>query len=716
MRRPILSLTAILFIMSGAAAAPGAALVVDGHTAIVLAPDAPEPIRRAVDDLRDDFAKVFGTKPRLVTQVESAGSVALVVGEASTLPADLRPTGAGTPESFSIAAHRLKNGTRAIVLSGPDKRGTIYAVYQFSLEYLGVDPMYYWTDKAPARRRSIAVPASLAHDYPSPLFRYRGFFINDEDLLTGWAPGETKDKTGIALAVWDKIFETILRLKGNMVVPGTWIFPDDPQNKLVGERGLILTQHHAIPLGVNVARWPAGVPYNYSEHPEILERAWTDAVAAYDPHQEILWSVGLRGLSDTSYDTMDPSVVGNDPHLGELISKAIAKQMAIVRAVRPDAQFVTDFWQEGTRLMQKGLLSIPPGVIPVWADSGYGVLHDQGKVAVGQGAYYHVAMLNGRANQLSEMVPVDRIQSELGRYIAAGATQYFLLNTSDIRPVAMTAKAAMDVAWGGVHGGAAGTYREWAAREFGTKSADAVARVYDAYFKAFPHLPADARGAGEEYGDQLYHSEARQLLLSTMVEPPYYQLAAQSPRWTVPRVLGLGLTPGFYAEIPPDYVDKTSAREIDVCGAAQTRWDAVWNAALAAEALVAPERRNYYAAQMLTMIAVNRDSNRILYLVSRSVRDAKAGRTAQARAEATETLKAFDEIRRYETGAEYGKWKHWYRGEWLDAIDQTRDMVENFIRWLDDPMTRLPPPVQANAWQAYYRIMHYEGARTVDVR
>ncbi len=76
--------------------------------------------------------------------------------------------------------------------------------------------------------------------------------------------------------------------------------------------------------------------------------------------------------------------------------------------------------------------------------------------------YYHDAMLNGRANQLSEMVPVDRIYSEFGRYIKAGATQYMLLNTSDIRPVSMTAKVIMDTAWGGVpkEGGAAATYAE----------------------------------------------------------------------------------------------------------------------------------------------------------------------------------------------------------------------------------------------------------------
>ncbi len=728
-QRPLRSLTgwtiALLAIVALGWAAKGEAPAADGAAVLQLDPrvtileraDESLPIKKATQDLQDDFAKVFGTRPRIVTRPEDGGPVTILIGEKSRLPGGMAAGGVTAPESFSISVAGAAGASHTIVLTGADMRGTIYAIYQFSQDYLGVDPMYYWTDKAPAKRKTIAIPATLSRVFPPPLFKYRGFFINDEDLLTGWAPGEAKDKSGISLAVMDKIYETILRLKGNMVVPGTWMFPTDPQNKLVGERGLILTQHHAIPLGVNVARWPANVPYNYSTHPEILERAWKNAVAAYDPHQEILWSVGLRGLSDTSYDTMDPSVVGDDKHLGQLISKAIATQMQIVRAVHPDAQFVTDFWQEGARLMQEGNLTIPTGVIPVWADVGYGLLQDGGKVAAGEGAYYHVAMLNGRANQLSEMVSVERIYAELGRYIRAGATQYFLVNTSDIRPVSMTAKAVMDVAWGGLppQGDADQYYRQWSASEFGDASARPLAAVYEAYFKAFSHLPEGVRGAGTEYGDQLYHSEARQLLMNYMVSPPYYQLAAQDPKWTAVRILGIGLNPDYYAEIKPDTAAKTIERELKICGDAQPRWDAVWKDALAAEAKVSPDRRAFYEAEMLTMIAVNRDSNRILYLVAKAVRDAQNGDKTAARAEAEETLKAFDEIHRYEAKAEYGKWKNWYRGEWLDGIDQTREMVEYFIRYLDDPMTRLPPPVMSNSWQGYYHIMHYEGDQTVDV-
>ena len=503
-----------------------------------------------------------------------------------------------------------------------------------------------------------------------------------------------------------------------MVVPGTWIFPTDPQVKLVGERGLIMTQHHAIPLGVNVARWPGDVPYNYTTHPEILERAWRNAVNAYDPTQDILWSVGLRGLSDTSYASQDPSVVGDDKALGHLISKAIADQIQIVRAVHPDAKFVTDFWSEGARLVQQGDLSIPAGVIPVWADTGYGLMQDKGLVSKGQGAYFHVAMLNGRANQLSEMVPVERIYSELGRYIQAGATRYILMNTSDIRPVAMTAKAVMDVAWGGVPtgspaDGARTYYKAWASAEFGQAAADAVAKVLDEYFVAPAHLP----NSPYEYGDTLYHGEARQMLMSYMISAPYYSLPSQSPKWTIPRVVGGGTGPGAGRGMgSADFLQQTIAREIDLCGQAQPRWDAVWKDAQAAEGLVAPERRAYYRAEVLTMTAINRNSNRMLVLVSHAIKEAQAGQKAKARQDADSAIAALDEVRQLQADAEYGKWKHWYRGDWLTGIDETRQMLQTFVRYLDDPAMTLPPPVISSGWQAYYHIMHYEGDQTVDVR
>jgi hypothetical protein len=669
----------------------------------------------AARDLASDFEKVLAKKPNIISHTQNAAPVVIWIGEKSKLPEDLRPQGLQEPESFSISVVRSEEKSqprKVVLLAGADIRGTIYSVYQFSEEYLGVDPLYYWTDQEPVRRTQIELPASLSKQFPKPVFKYRGLFINDEDLLTGWAPGETKDHTGISLEVWNKIFETILRLKGNMVAPGTWIFPEEPQIKLAGRRGLILTQHHAIPLGLNVARWPKDVPYSYTSRPDILERAWKDAASGYPRDLEVLWTVGLRGLSDVSYAAFDPNVRGNDKALGELITKAIADQMQIVRSLRPDAKFITSLWMEGARLVQQGYLKIPPEVATVWPDTGYGYLQDKGLVTAGQGAYYHVAMMNFKANQLTEMVPVERIDSELGRYIKAGATHYLLLNTSDIRPVPMTMKAVMNAAWKGLPRDAAGEsdrfYEQWSSEEFGAKAAMQVAQIYKQYFAAPAHLP------GEEpalpYGDQYYHTEARRFLLEHMVGFPLYFLPGQAPTWVTPRVFSQlaenSTLPGL---------SEALKGEIQRCGEAQPRWDALWKKAVAAEQLVTPERRPFYRAHVLAMIAIDRESNHTLQSLAQAIQQAEKGETVQARTEAQHALQALEEISKAEADAEYGKWKGWYRGDWLTGIARTRELLQIFAKQLEDPWSPMPPPVYWTGWEAYYHIMHYQGERTAEV-
>jgi hypothetical protein len=683
---------------------------IDSSSVLLVGAEEPGPVQEAAKDLAGDFEKVFGKRPRIVSRSQDASPVTILIGFRSDAARKLAPR-LNEAESFSISVQR-SNGTDSpaatvVLLTGADMRGTMYAVYHFAQEYLGVDPMYYWTDREPPHRARLDLPASLNQTFPGPVIRYRGFFLNDEDLLTGWAPG-VKDGTGIALDVWNKIYETILRLKGNIVAPGTWIFPDEPQVRLAAKRGLIITQHHAIPLGMNVARWPRNVPYNYTAHAEILERAWKNAVAGYETGQEVLWTVGLRGLSDQSYAAADPSVAGNPRALGQLVGKAIASQIRIVRERFPDARFITNLWQEGARLVHDGYLSIPPEVNIVWADDGFGYLQDRGQAAAGQGAYYHVAMMNGRANQLTEMVPVERIYSEFGRYMKAGATHYMLLNTSDIRPVAMTTKAVMDLAWGGLPADAdAGRfYREWSAAQFGEKAAGRVASIYRDYFQA------PARTAAEpvrEYGDQYYHTQARTLILKQLIGSPIYMLPGQSPKWTPAPVFdfpgqGNGRT---LAEI--------ASAEVQLTRQAQSRWDSLWSRAVEAQSLVLPARRPFYGAHVLAMIAICKESNRILGSTAEAIQALADGNRTAARVAVQRALESTAEIRKAEAAAEYGKWKNWYRGDWLTNVDRTAELLGIFLKNIDDPQSPVPPPIRWEGWESYFHIMHYQGDRTVVV-
>ena len=685
-------------LVGGRLAAP---VAIDASTAIVVGADQPPAVKTAARDLAADMEKVFGRAPRIIGRREDAPGTAIVVTTRTS----------GEAESFALSA-----AGNTVQLAGTGTRGAIYAIYQFSEEYLGVDPLYFWTDHVPARQAKVDVPGDLHKDFPAPVFKYRGFFINDEDLLTGWAPGEATDRTGIALATWDKIYETILRLKGNTVAPGTWIFSDEPQIAAAGARGLIVTQHHAIPLGMNVARWPEDAPYTYGVHPDVLQRAWTNAVAGYPKDQEILWTVGLRGLSDSPYSAFDTTVANDNHALGRVIGQAMAEQVRIVRAAHPDASFVTNLWQEGARLVQSGDLQVPDGVHAVWADDGYGTVLDNGRVKAGDGMYYHVAMMNGRANQLTEMVPVERIYSEFGRYIAAGANYYMLVNVSDIRPVTMTTRALRDAAWKGVPkdgpaAGASAFYRQWAADEFGAGAAAAIASVYEEYFKAPPRTTVN--NVTREYGDQLYHTEARRMLLTDLLDRPLYNVASQAPPWMPLRRIEPTPPGGTWA--PKDWLNNALKTELAACPAAEPRWDAVWERARAAERLVAPGRRAFYQAHVLTAIAINRQSNVMLLDVAQAIQARQAGKPAEAKALIAQALRALDAIRAAETAAEYGQWKNWYAGDWLTNVPRTRQTVQAYADHLDDPLAPLPSPLQWD-WEAYYRIMHYEGGRTVNVK
>ena len=142
----------------------------------------------------------------------------------------------------------------------------------------------------------------------------------------------------------------------------------------------------------------------------------------------------------------------------------------------------------------------------------------------------------------------------------------------------------------------------------------------------------------------------------------------------------------------------------------------MWQSAVAAEPLVAPDRLPFYHAEVLAMIAINRQSNRILYLVSKSIQDMDAGDKAKAHEDINQAVAALGTIHQAESAAEYGKWKNWYHGDWLTGVYRTQQMVEIFSKYIDDPLTHLAAPLTWNGWEAYYHIMHYEGDRSVDVK
>jgi hypothetical protein len=71
---------------------------------------------------------------------------------------------------------------------------------------------------------------------------------------------------------------------------------------------------------------------------------------------------------------------------------------------QPNATLITYMWSEALNLLTAGLLTIPDGVRVIFTDAGAGFIRtDSNFSSYAHGIYYHTAMYDNAANQLSEM-------------------------------------------------------------------------------------------------------------------------------------------------------------------------------------------------------------------------------------------------------------------------------------------------------------------------
>jgi hypothetical protein len=685
---------AILAVCLFARALSGAA-VVSPVTTVLIDPSEPGPLQKAAADLAADCNRVFGRPCKVVRDPAQAGPSTLWVALNGRLPKSVqRPEGW---ERLHIQVVRNpwpgSPATDAVVLTGSDLRGAIYAVYEFSARFLGVDPLYWWTDHAPQRRSQIEIPAEFSLT-EGPKLHYRGWFVNDEDLLTGWTPG-LADGTGISLATWDHLFEALLRLKGNLVVPGTWIFPYEPQIKAAAERGLVVAQHHVNTLGVDTYKWPADKPYSFSSHPELLLAAWARAVNQYPKNAEILWSIGYRGQGDHPFWTEDKDALSTDEGRARTIQTAMDRQLEIISRSHPHSEAVLVAYGENTDFIQRGLMKIPDGVTVVWTDNGHGMV-DVRNIRPGQGLYYHLAMMNRRSDHYSEMVPPKRIRKQLGAAVNAGITRYLLVNTANLRPVVMSVRAVMELSWNPTpwldpHVDESQRYlMRWCRQEFGEPAAPLVARYYQAYFQA------PARYGSQEddvMGDNLYLNATKELMLALLENRPNSKISL-----------------GGSLDFPN--VQEAAKFLAKSTGDAEERWTQARLLAAHAKPLVAKDRLDFFQAHIQTQVDLHLHFNRMLHDLSDMVQQpGQAGKVKMLRSAIAECEEASRALR----AAEYGKWKGFYsNGDWLLNTAQAHLLESAYLDELEGrAITENPIRRASDRGFAYYMISAYQGTQTV---
>jgi hypothetical protein len=502
--------------------------------------------------------------------------------------------------------------------------------------------------------------------------------VNDEDLLTGWDP-DPNGATGISVATWNRVFETLLRCGGNFIVPGTFLFPDEAHVRLASDRGLAVGQHHIEILGLNTYRWDDNVEYSFIDHPDTMIEAWRGAVAQYQD-REVVWSVGYRGKHDRPFWRDDMSVADSAAARGRVITEAIQTQVDIIRAVRPDDTIVHHLWMEGVELYEEGSLILPDDVSIVWPDDGFGFVRDGGRVGKNEGAYYHVAMYNRFGNQLTEAVPVERIASELRRLEAAGATTHLIVNVSDIRPCLLTAEAAMEFGWKPPSLAETAQYIDmWADRLHGETVGPVVAALWKRYFAA-GWRPTDDRPHRLE--DNGYHTFSRMILAELAGGPVFDFEESRLPE----------LVPDHSVYRP--FREATSSREAAELLAEGTEsvrrdWRELADDVESLLSELEAEDRIVVGAHLDVQVRFHMEANDMLYHVSTAYLAWDQGDVSGCLA----SLVAADQSLTRQTAllvsVETGRWRSWYSGDIFTNLPRTRRLIR---RLLDDgPRTAYEP-------------------------
>lgn len=493
-----------------------------------------QPVRHALASLRRDLNACLLPNETKTNEAEEKAkradkSRAQKISE-NPAPACLHLQKKDVPaESYVVTV-----SAKSISLTAGDPLGFVYGIYAISKNFLGVLPFWFFMDQpfSPVPFKTIKEGTVLT----SPTYRvkYRGWFVNDEVLLDHWSVDRDKKKP-FALT-----FETLLRLGGNMVIPGTGENARK-YRQLAADMGLIITQHHAEPLGAEMFlhAYPDLEP-SYDKYPDKFQKLWEEAIKS-QRGMKVLWNLGFRGQGDVPFWHNDHKYA--DPaSRGQLISELIQLQYDMVKRADPTADCCVNLYGEVLELYRGGFLTFPNDVIKIWADNGFGTMvsrrqdnHNPRIPAIPRetevgphGLYYHVSFYDLQAANHITMLqcPPELIKEELQKALAAGVDRFWLINCSNVKPHVYYLDFVSRL-WQSGDIDIAQHAHDYAAAYYGQTNADRVAGLIAEYHRCSlsygPHKDDLA-------GDQFENHVARCLISQYMKDPEH---ASEELQWFV---------------------------------------------------------------------------------------------------------------------------------------------------------------------------------------
>lgn len=406
----------------------------------------------------------------------------------------------GKWESFMITTiENPISKTPMLVIAGSDRRGTAFGLTSMS-KAIGVSPWYWWADVTPKKKSALYVEPGYFHQ-GEPSVQYRGIFINDE-RFGGWAKWveNTFDKESgqVGPKVYAKVFELLLRLKGNYLWPamhnGSKAFNANPENaRLADDYAIVMGSSHCEQmLRNNEDEWKNVGTYgdfNYITNRKTMQDYWETRVKTNGKYENT-YTLGLRGIHDypmegantTAERTKLMQQAINDQRA--MLKRNIKKPLEEIPQVLCTYEEVLDAYHHG--------LKVPDDVTMLWCDDKHGYTRNlcnptEMKRKGGSGIYYHLSYHGDPASWiwLSPLSP-SLISNELTKAYTFGVKKIWVFNVGDIKPAEKEISFAMDLAWNinmWTPDKAHGYIRQWAAETFGEEFAEEIAELQDGYYR-----------------------------------------------------------------------------------------------------------------------------------------------------------------------------------------------------------------------------------------
>lgn len=406
-------------------------------------------------------------------------------------------------DAFCVAE---RNGK--IYAIGNNGRGTAYALLELS-RMAGVSPWVWWGDNVPERKGQLCIKEGFT-SMQCPSVERRGIFINDEDWSTlvwshrsfepsDYKTGAVKGKRLMQIGVqtYKKIFQLLLRLRGNMIWPamheGTVPFYQvEGAMAMADSCGIIVGTSHCEPMmRNNTTEWSVDERgrFNYLTNQKQVQDYWISRVKEVGKNENV-YTIGMRGIHDG--DMEGPR---NLEEKTLWLQKVIDDQREMLRQyVTPDVESIPQAfvpYKEVLQIYENGL-RVPEDVTLIWCDDNYGYMtrlpnEEQQARKGGSGVYYHLSYW-GRPHDYLWLTCTQPglIYQEMSEAYQHGARKQWIANVHDVKVASYDLELFLDMAWNYASfrpNALQDHLHQWLCREFGQKAGDALLPVMKEFYR-----------------------------------------------------------------------------------------------------------------------------------------------------------------------------------------------------------------------------------------